>query len=300
MLPSAGVYSAPGIARTMGDTIVGAIRTVALLVLVALPLTAGAANLLFLPRGGPWWTLAHAKAVLRRHGLALVALVAMLIPENLESAIDPWVTERLPWRDAPTAFIRGYEDGLHQAIQALPGRELLQPFLSIVYLVGFPVIIIATTSLSVWRDDGMRARRAAGAYALCFAFALPFYLLLPVNEVWFAHDPANHGAVQQLALHYPIVRDNLYAFNEVNNCLPSLHTAISVAMALVARGVPRYGRFAAVLASLIVASTLYLGIHWATDVVAGLLLAVVVDRLVRRAWPDLPAQATPATVAVEA
>lgn len=269
----------------MASTLEGTLVTVAILVFGALPLTGAVTLLLFLPLEGWVWSRRHAARVLRRHGIALLALIGMLVPENIESWIDPEVTALLPWRDLPTHFIASYEDGIHTALQALPGAALLQPLLSVVYLAGFPFIIIATVVHAVWRDDGPGARQAAAAYALCFAVALPFYLLLPVNEVWFHADPANQGAVRQLALQYPPVRDHLYAFNEVNNCLPSLHTAISVAMALLARRVPRYGPFAAVLAALIVLSTMYLGIHWVTDVVAGLALGWVAYRLARRFYP---------------
>ncbi len=281
----------------MGDSLVGALQTSAMLVFLALPLTVASANALFLPWDGRIWGWTHARRVLLRHGLCLVALICMLIPENIEAAVDPAVTAALPWREAPTLFIRGYEEGFHAFLQAMPGRAVWQPAMATIYLAGFPYIIIATTTVAIWRDDGPRARRAAAAYALCFAFAVPFYLLLPVNEVWFAHDPQNHGAVQQLALQYPIVRDNLYAFNEVNNCFPSLHTAISVCMALVARGVPRFGTFALVLASLIVVSTQMLGIHWLTDVAGGIGLAFLVNALTTKWWPDAQPAATAAPAA---
>lgn len=271
----------------MGDTLSGAVATSAFLAFVALPVSILVTNGLFFPDPRAWnWR--YSVAMLRAHGVALLALLAMLIPQNIQAAIDPAFTAALPWRDAPTAFIAAYEGGFHEWLQAIPGRAILQPTLAFVYLVGFPYIIISTTAISVWRNDGVRARRAATAYALCYAFALPFYLFLPVNEVWFHLDPANGGSVQQLALHYPIVRESLYAFNEINNCFPSLHTGISVAMALVARGVPRFGTFAAVWASLIVFSTMYLGIHWVTDVVAGIVLAILMVRLAKRIWPDAP------------
>ncbi|MEA3190332.1 MAG: hypothetical protein QOD77_914 [Thermoplasmata archaeon] len=277
---------------SIGATLV----TVAILLFGALPLSAALTLLLFFPLRGWVWGRAHAARVLHRHGIALVALVAMLVPENLESWIDPEVTAMLPWRDAPTAFIASYEGGFHAWLQALPGQTFLLPVLAVVYLAGFPYIIIAAVVHGVWRDDGARARQAAAAYALCFAIALPFYLLVPVDEVWHHFGPGNDGPVRQLAMQqYPLVRDHLYAFNEVNNCLPSLHTAISVAMALIVRGTPRFGRFAAVLAGLIVASTMYLGIHWVTDVVAGLGLAWLAVFLARRFYPaqeTLPVEAT--------
>ncbi|WP_336021556.1 phosphatase PAP2 family protein [Halobellus salinisoli] len=67
---------------------------------------------------------------------------------------------------------------------------------------------------------------------------------------------------------------------EVNvrtNVFPSLHTSLSATVAMVAyrfRSIyPRWLPVATVLAVSIIISTMYLGIHWATDVAAGLLVA---------------------------
>ena len=65
--------------------------------------------------------------------------------------------------------------------------------------------------------------------------------------------------------------------NTNTNVFPSLHTSLSATVALLAvrtRDIyPRWLPVAAVLATLVALATMYLGIHWAIDVVAGLVLA---------------------------
>jgi len=278
--------------------------TTAVLLFGALPGAILAGGALFVPWSRTYWSWPHARAMLRRHGWALGGLVAMLVPESLESMVDPTVTRWLQV-DFTGVFAR-VEGGFHAGLQSAlaPVQPVLQPLLTVTYVAGYPFLIIFTAVLGVWLGNGVLARRALGAYVLCFAFALPFYLLVPVQEVWYYVDPANGGAVHNLAIQYTWVREHIYAYNEVNNCFPSLHTALSVALAAVAwrSGAPRrYARAAAILSGGIVLSTLYLGIHWVADVLAGFALAAVVVVIVERIWPASrhagPTAATPAAPA---
>lgn len=281
----------PNLARLVNAT--------ALLLFVALPVTTLAGGALFMPWRRQYWSLGHIRSMLRAHGWVLGGLVAMLLPIWAESQVDPIVDS---WTGLDfTPALLALEGGFHAWLQSsLGGVEwLLQPVLAASYVAGYPVLIILTPVLGIWLGRPLLARRALAAYALCFAVAVPFFLFMPVDEVWFAHntcppgDPSaflqacNQGAVRNLVLEYDFV--SIYAYNEINNCFPSLHTAMSVALAAVAwrSGAPRrYAWFAAVLAGVIVASTVYLGIHWVSDVVAGLAVAWGVVFAVERWIPD--------------
>lgn len=277
------------------DNLQRILDTTAILLFFALPLTVALGGAIFVPWARRFWTLAHFSRMLGRHGWVLVGLVLMLVPSYIESAVDP-IIDAILGVDF-TNILYNLEDGLHQRLQqGLVGMQwLLQPLLATMYVAGFPVLLILTPVLGVWLDHGLLARRALGAYALCFAFALPFYLFFPVREVWHYYDPMNQGEVVNLAIQYQWIHEHIYAYNEINNCFPSLHTAISTCMAAVAwrTGAPRsYVVFATLVAICIVLSTIYLGVHWVTDVVAGLLLAALVVKLVERFWPDV--EPTPA------
>ncbi|MES2155053.1 MAG: phosphatase PAP2 family protein [bacterium] len=272
----------------MADGLAGALQTVGLLVLVALPASAIGGAAVFLPHDRRLWTLAYWGRLLSRHGLVIAGLLLMLIPEVVESQLDPWVTAHLPAavQTGPTTFLSGLEGGFHEALQSHLSWGWLRPVLTTVYVAGYPFVIVACIVLPVWMDQGRLARRSLAAYAMCFLAALPFYLFVPVDEVW-----VHNAHVENIVNSYPLVRQHLYSFNDVNNCFPSLHTAISTALAaLVWQGpMPRAFRVTMVaLAAAIVFSTMYLGIHWLVDVLAGLLLAAVVVRLASKAWPEPP------------
>ena len=69
----------------------------------------------------------------------------------------------------------------------------------------------------------------------------------------------------------------------LDNCFPSLHTSMSVTLALIAvRSKSRlFGQIVSVCAGIIVFSIFYLGIHWFLDAVAGTLLALISVKLAR-------------------
>ena len=74
--------------------------------------------------------------------------------------------------------------------------------------------------------------------------------------------------------------------NSNTNVFPSLHASLSITVLLLAwttrAEFPRWVVLAAVLAGSVVLSTMALGIHWATDVVAGIALTFVAMTLSTR------------------
>jgi membrane-associated phospholipid phosphatase len=148
------------------------------------------------------------------------------------------------------------------------------------YVVVFPVLMIV--SLGIYTAQ----KNYRLFYAVCYAMminymaAIPFYLFFPVKEVW-AYEPNVRLLITQV---FPTFENDYRPLSGLDNCFPSLHTSLSVSMALIAlrSGNRFWMRFTTLSAVFIIFSVLYLGVHWLSDTFTGLLLALFASRLALR------------------
>jgi len=172
-----------------------------------------------------------------------------------------------------TEFIYSLEGTVVATIQSLvPGWLTL--YFGYVYVYGYAFLLVFPLLAAMLAAERRHLRHTAFAYAINYTIGMCCYLL------FIAYGPRNYMP----ALVEPLLFDTLPRFqlltSEVNantNVFPSLHTSLSVTVALLAlrdhETFPKWTPFAVFLAASIVLSTMVLGIHWATDVVAGALLA---------------------------
>ncbi len=166
-----------------------------------------------------------------------------------------------------------------QTVASVP----LTMFFTAAYLVGFPAIVLFTY-FKVKAHDEREARRYALAYVVLVLLALPFFIFVPVGI------PALYAPVDIRPLIFnlsPIIQAGMLATDTMVKAFPSLHTGLSVLAALYARKADsRYAATAFVLASTIVLSTFYLGIHWLTDAVFAIVLVGIAYWVSRRIDPE--------------
>lgn len=121
-------------------------------------------------------------------------------------------------------------------------------------------------------DDRRSFRTFFYAITLNYLIAIPFYMFFPVNEVW----ASGHGVSFLIPEVYPGFESQYRALSGLNNCFPSLHTSLSVTVLLVSLFSKNKKAIwlASINAVLVIFGIFYLGIHWITDSIGGILLAL--------------------------
>lgn len=172
-----------------------------------------------------------------------------------------------------TPYIHVLEGDFTAKLQLFLANKPLTQFLTYVYVFAFPAIIWVSLAYYNYQNDSRMMTAVLFALLLNYLIAFPFYVLFPVNEAWYHSShvrPLFHEVYHNFETQYR-------NFSGMNNCFPSLHSSLSMTMALLATRSPykRLARVMQVSAGLIIFATLYLGIHWLTDVTAGVVTALV-------------------------
>ncbi|WP_151736012.1 phosphatase PAP2 family protein [Paenibacillus tengchongensis] len=212
------------------------------------------------------------KEMLRSYKFVLVvaSMVGILALNKFELRIE----QRLSLHTDFTSFVFGLEGHFVRFVQELFYTPWLTPVIVFFYIFMLQSVLAA--SLGVYLLDKNRVLLYATCYAIIlnYAIAIPFFLYYPVNEVW-SYAPAGVRFVMLDV--FPRFETEYRPLSGLNNCFPSLHTAISLSTALLAyrSGNRRWMAITTVSAAFIIFGIFYLGIHWLSDMLGGALLAVL-------------------------
>jgi membrane-associated phospholipid phosphatase len=243
------------------------------------------AALLWLGTGrNPLGTLARAARFMwsdARFLGALIAAVAMFLVDSVETMLEPRLARIVPWDF--THQVAQYGSSLVHALQRLEWPPLTH-VLAFVYVILFPMFMLSALVIYAVQRDWVAVKRHLKGYYVNYLVALPFYIFVPVREAW----AAGEGIRALIPTVYPAFEVQYRPYSGLDNCFPSLHTSLALTYALVAwrNGYRRLAVCLTVGAVLVMLSTLYLGIHWVPDMLAGSVLAVVASGVL----PGLAAQ----------
>jgi membrane-associated phospholipid phosphatase len=216
------------------------------------------------------------------------------IEGNLVANIQTFLTTdfvTLPVVAGMAAAVQGYT--------GVPPDEQVIAVFSMVYIYGYVFLMVFPFFAYLAKDRMDSFKQLMLAYGFNYTIGVLCYVL------FIAYGPRN--------LLYPEVQSLMYQWwprsqiltGEINtntNVFPSLHTSISLTVVLFARRTretyPAWLYISTPLALGVLLSTMFLGIHWGIDVVAGAVLAVVSVRLAGRltdedgsnAWVDRTGQ----------
>ena len=222
----------------------------------------------------PWTMIVNFCKTLTNYRFALIVIMmlAVLLLNKGQLALENKIHTNWDF----TQVIHSYEGDFGAFVQKLENVPMTN-ILSFVYIFVFPALVWVSLIFYKHKKDNVAVKRTFFAFLLNYIIAVPFYLFVPVNETWFA-NPHVHLLIAKV---YPAFNTEYRQFSGLNNDFPSLHTSISWSLAFVAMSLnyKRFSRVMIVCATTVTFSTLYLGIHWLTDVIGGLVLAAIVVKL---------------------
>ena len=202
-----------------------------------------------------------------------VVVIIHLLEVNI---IDPIVTEWV-----------GYDYA--NAIQGIEGdtvfwfsqhwTPVLLYFFVIMYIAVYPFTLWFAPTYFLITDQKKAIKTLAYGLLLIYLITLPFFLFMPITNVY-----AFYGANSALETVLPSVENFFYSATTNNNCLPSLHTAMTilVAYSVSLTGNKKFTYFAYFCMVSVIISVIYLSIHWISDVICGALLAVGVIFILKK------------------
>jgi len=205
--------------------------------------------------------------------IILVVVIIHLIEVNI---IDSYLTNLLGFDF--TQSINLIENGIVYWFSQ-NWNFFLVVFFAIVYIAVYPFTLWFSPLFFLLTKDKKAMKSLAYGLLLIYIIALPFYLFFPVTNVF-----TFYGVESALEWIIPGVNQFFYTTTTFNNCLPSLHVAMSL---LIAKSVyitknKKYTYFVYFCTISVIISVIYLAIHWIIDVMCGIILAFSVFYLQKR------------------
>ena len=218
----------------------------------------------------------RAREVAPSIGILLCVLILNALVRDATQELS-WV---IGWNITP--LIRDIEGGFVILVQSF-ATPALTTYFSYIYVFGYVFLLVFPFIAYAALSDQDHLKSLLIAYTLNYGLGLICYI------IFIAYGPRNSLGGQVDSLLYTTYPQFQFLTSTVNvntNVFPSLHTSLSVTVALLAfysrREYPIWFWISILLATSVVISTMYLGIHWLVDVIAGILLAVVSVELARR------------------
>ncbi len=247
------------------------------MILALLNIVLFAFGLVFLVPKNTWKKPLNAyMQILAYHSIYLGLIIVVVILHLLEVNILDAITTNIIGVDF-TPSIQFIEDGIvHQLAQLW--TPVLIYFFVFVYIGLYPFMLWFTLLYFIIVDEKNAMKTFAYSLVLIYTIAVPFYLFIPITNVY-----NYYGTPSALNMVIPSIEQFFYTTTTNNNCFPSLHVAMSLLLVktLSLTNNRRFMYLTYFCAICVICSVIYLAIHWITDVIGGILLALGVFYLIK-------------------
>jgi membrane-associated phospholipid phosphatase len=215
----------------------------------------------------------------RRLLVLFAGALSVLLLNKLELLIESHIQQKIDF----TPYIYAFEGHVTPLFQQTLATRPLTYITTYFYVIVFAAMMVASLAIYHREKDFRSLYAFLYAISLNYFLAIPFFLFIPVEETWHMH-PAIRFLIPDV---YPAFEEQYRHFSGLDNSFPSLHTSISLMMAMIAYQSKnrRFARLTIVSAAVILFSILYLGIHWIMDLLAGVILGIFSASLAFR-WSD--------------
>ncbi len=220
--------------------------------------------------------VSRVRRTIQRHRMPLLLLSAVFLVNLVETTIETAVRNHWGFgRELGFQLARAahfFEGAIN-----LEGWDAASPLVVYGYSIAYFFVLLLLVVVTGWALAGRADPRAFRIFALAvavdYAVSLPFFLFFPVPERWAWPDS---GAILLSDLWAPQLIELFRPFSGLDNCFPSFHVSLTtVVVGLCFTEKLRYRWVALWLGALVILSTAVLGIHWLTDIVAGLATGIL-------------------------
>ncbi len=146
------------------------------------------------------------------------------------------------------------------------------------YILIYPFLLWFTPLYALLTQNTELLKIFAIGVGIIYSIALPFYLFLPITNVYLYHHLPS--ALEHIL---PSIEQFYYTTTGPNNTLPSLHVAISLFIPFITWKTTnkRFFSFSILVAIGVICAVLYLAIHWFIDVIAGVIVTITAIKIVQ-------------------
>lgn len=183
-----------------------------------------------------------------------------------------------------TPYVYAIEGDIVLWVQEAFRNDLLDVVLTHFYVMGFMTATFASFVYPIYFDDRHMADRVSLSMFWVYILAIPFYLFFNVR-VTGDYIPLMDTVAYDLT---PEIHNWFTRIDPFTNGMPSLHIGLPFAIWLTMTRWDedgrwlRFRRFLVIFLALTAFSIIYLGIHWAIDIIGGMIVAIAAVSVTER------------------